>query len=309
MSIQKIKYIGCSLIGMAMLFGSCKQENILKDVEFNVTTSAATYKVGDRVQFNFTGNPDIISFYSGEIGNDFAYLNGRSMPASAAVSFYTSKLSTGQPDQLEVLVSSDFNGVYTLENVQAATWVPITTAFNYATGTTEVFSKEVQVNGFVPKKDNIYIGFRYKTKPRAQAGNLLGTRWRITNLSFLLTSEATAEQVALAPNSFMKAVTSSNYETNRVRITSAYIEFNGNATATGEATEGWLITNSVLYNGFINYGPDKSKQVKTIGTPRVDNFSHAYIKPGVYNVVFTAANATVDGSKQLNKQMQITITP
>lgn len=303
---NKLTYIGlCCFLCLV----SCSKDRMLEEPIFDVKTAATTYKAGDRVEFNFSGNPDIISFYSGEIGNDFEHIKGRLMPALAKTSFYTSKLSTGQPDQLEVLVSSDFNGKYTLDDVQAATWQPITSSFNYATGTIEVFSNELVISNFVPKKDNIYVGFRYRTKPRAQAGNLLGSRWRITNLSFLLTSDASTDQKALAPNSFMNAVTSSNYETNRVRITSAYIEFNGNATNTAESTEGWLITNPVMYNGFVDYGPDKSKQIKTVGTPSIGSFSHIYNTPGLYKVVFTGANADVNGSKLVKRTLTLNITP
>ncbi len=292
-----------------LLITSCGKERLLEEPTFEVKTVATNYKVGERVNFSFSGNPDIISFYSGEIGNNFDFLNGRLMPATAKFSFYTSKLSTGQPDQLEVLVSSDFNGVYTLENVQAATWTPITSSFSYATSTAEVYSNELDISNVVTKKDNLYVGFRYKTKPRAQASNLLGTRWRITNLSFLLISDASTDQKALAPNSFMNVVVSSNYETNRVRLSSAYVEFNGNATNTAEATEGWLITDPVMYNGFVDFGADKSKQIKTVGTPSVSNFNHVYNQPGTYKAVFTAANANVDGSKQIKREITLNVTP
>lgn len=303
---HKFIYIGLCYLLILM---ACSKEKLLEDPNFDVKTSSNTYKVGDRINFNFSGNPDIISFYSGEVGNDYNYLSGRLMSAIAKTSFYTSKLSTGQPDQLEVLVSSDFNGVYTIENVQAANWEPITSAFNYATGTPEVFSKEAVISDAVAKKDNIFLGFRYRTKPRAQAGNLLGARWRISNLSFQLISDALIDQKALAPNSFMNVVVSSNYETNRVRLSSIYVEFNGNATNTAEATEGWLITDAVPYNGFVDYGADKSKQIKTVGTPNVSNFTHVYDAPGTYKVVFIGANANVSGSKQIKKEITLTITP
>lgn len=304
---NNLTFIG--LFSVLLMITSCSKEELLEEPAFDVKINASTFKVGDRVNFNFTGNPDIISFYSGEVGNSFDYINGRQMPAIAKFSFYTSKLSNGQPDQLEVLVSSDFNGVYTLENVQAATWIPITSSFNYATGTPEVYSTEIDISNIAPKKDNLYVGFRYKTKPRAQASNLLGTRWRITNLSFLLISDASTDQKALAPNSFMNVVVSSNYETNRVRLSSIYVEFNGNATNTAEATEGWLITDPVMYNGFVDFGPDKSKQVKTVGTPSISSFNHVYNQPGTYKAVFTAANANVDGSKQVKKEITLTINP
>jgi hypothetical protein len=58
---------------MAVLvaFASCSKKLSIDPLSFAVTTKSATYNVGDTVNFNFTGNPDIISFYSGLPGNTY----------------------------------------------------------------------------------------------------------------------------------------------------------------------------------------------------------------------------------------------
>ncbi|WP_343534255.1 DUF5017 domain-containing protein [Pedobacter sp.] len=295
------------LLGLCL--ASCDKEKTISEPVFDVKASAATYKVGERVQFNLSGDPDIVSFYSGEVGNDYNYVQGRVMPATSALSFTTRVLAAGQSNQFEVLASSDFNGIYTLENVQAATWVPLNSRLTLATANTEVNSGIVSVNDALAKGKAVYIGFRYKTKAKQNAGNLLGARWRVTNFSFLIASAISSEEKALSGSAGWNVVTSSNYETNRVRITSAYLEFMGNATNTSVDTEGWIITYPILFDGFITYLPDKSKPIKSIGSQSVQNYTHIYQQPGTYKATFIAANANTEGSKQIKKEITLNITP
>src|SRR5690606_2303110 len=41
--------------------------------EFNVTVDKTVFKTNEEVMFHLTGNPDMISFYSGEMFNDYKY--------------------------------------------------------------------------------------------------------------------------------------------------------------------------------------------------------------------------------------------
>ena len=47
---------------------------VLEDVSFGVTPdSGNVYEAGKEVYFNFSGNPDYITFYSGEAGHKYEY--------------------------------------------------------------------------------------------------------------------------------------------------------------------------------------------------------------------------------------------
>ncbi|MFR4236049.1 MAG: DUF5017 domain-containing protein [Alistipes onderdonkii] len=47
---------------------------VLEDVSFGVTPdSGNVYEAGKEVYFNFSGNPDYITFYSGEVGHKYEY--------------------------------------------------------------------------------------------------------------------------------------------------------------------------------------------------------------------------------------------
>src|SRR5882757_8152495 len=109
---------------------------------FDVSLAASnTYKVGTDVVFNFSGKADVISFFSGELYHDYAFKDGRTIDVTNPTMTFTSAVTGGtQTNQLAILASTDFNGVYNdtlkppLTNIHAATWTDITSRF--ALGTT-----------------------------------------------------------------------------------------------------------------------------------------------------------------------------
>jgi hypothetical protein len=54
-----------------LLLVSCKKEVILDTPDFNVTSTAVTFKTGQEGKFYFEGTAGIISFYSGETGAEY----------------------------------------------------------------------------------------------------------------------------------------------------------------------------------------------------------------------------------------------
>src|SRR5687768_5263832 len=106
--------------------------------QFNVKASSLTYNLGDTVKFSFEGNPDLISFYSGELYKQYEFKEGRDIELKDAVFSFSTAYPTitgvAQPNQFSVHASTDFNGDYTSYNhIQAATWTDITNKFTYAT--------------------------------------------------------------------------------------------------------------------------------------------------------------------------------
>ena len=55
------------------MLASCEKELEPKPISFDVTTAGKTYHAGDTVFFTLSGNPDIITFYSGQPGTDYAF--------------------------------------------------------------------------------------------------------------------------------------------------------------------------------------------------------------------------------------------
>lgn len=180
------------LAGLSLFFLlSCEKELPVKEApDFEVTTDATTYKVGQEVLFKFSGDADLISFYSGQVYNDYGYRNGRvleSTTGGANLSFTSSVQSGTQANQLTVLASNDFNGNYSsLASVKAATWVDITSRFKLGTSATFLASTVQDISDLIVAGKPIYIAFKYVTKP--QAVNGLAQTWMIQALSLTSTT-------------------------------------------------------------------------------------------------------------------------
>ena len=70
----QMKYYVLSLMivtGFVTLFSSCENNDEITTPDFEVTTEKVSYKVGDTIQFNFTGKTDVLTFYSGELGSNY----------------------------------------------------------------------------------------------------------------------------------------------------------------------------------------------------------------------------------------------
>ena len=65
--------------------GSCNPIELTPGIDkFNVTIDVDSVKVGEEITFHFKGNPNLISFYSGELNHQYEYkdstiVNGVSM--------------------------------------------------------------------------------------------------------------------------------------------------------------------------------------------------------------------------------------
>lgn len=69
-----------SILAVSAIAVSCKKELSPEPLSFNVTTAGNVYHAGDTVVFNFSGEPDIITFYSGEPGADYELRNNAPDP-------------------------------------------------------------------------------------------------------------------------------------------------------------------------------------------------------------------------------------
>ena len=80
---MKIKYFNL-LLGVLLMVSCNKQLVKLDTPDFDVKTDALTYKAGQPINFNLTGNAHVISFYSGETLKDYAFKGGRIIDVKGA---------------------------------------------------------------------------------------------------------------------------------------------------------------------------------------------------------------------------------
>lgn len=187
-----------------LLLASCNKDlEVTATPDFNVTTDATTYKAGQEIVFNFTGNAHIISFYSGETLKDYAFKDGRTIDlkgAGATLEFSSSVQLGTQAKQVTVLASTDFNGDYSsLDKVKAATWTDITSRFTLGTSATFLATGAKDISDLIVAGKPIYIAFKYVTKP--QVVNGIANQWFIQSLAIkstqTLPNTASATPIAL----------------------------------------------------------------------------------------------------------------
>src|ERR1700753_3423253 len=100
------------LVATLAVFSSCLK--IKQDPQapvFDVTTPKTTYAVGDSVLFTMTGNPDYITFFSGEQGLNYNNVNRFTAAGVPKLQFTSTRANGTQANSLQLMVSSDFAGL------------------------------------------------------------------------------------------------------------------------------------------------------------------------------------------------------
>lgn len=294
------------------------QTSCTKDLEVNggipdlkVSLSAATFKVGEPVVFQFAGDAGLISFFSGEVFHDYAFRTGRTLEQGTLnMSFNTNVQYGTQANQFSVQASSDFNGNYTsFDNVRQATWTDITSRFAIGTGTTYVPSGAKDITDLVREGKPLYLAFKYIYRPSAQNGTR--RTWRVQNFNLTSTTASLGTQVIgnMTTSGFTTVDQNPQTEPTATTISATTISLVGTAVTPSTLTsETWVITKG-FSTGKVDLGPDRPVPIKGIADAKLTSFSHIYEKPGTYKAYFIAANANIDAKKETIQSVDVIIEP
>jgi hypothetical protein len=302
---KKIIYFIVLLASAALQ--SCTKSNIstVNDPDFDVTTAKLTYKIGDTVAFKFSGNPDFITYYSGETGFKYANINRTSVGNGKPTLQFTSFASTvgTQANSLKIMASTDFTGVYdTLFNsIKKATWIDLTPRVVLSTGADNVSSGVIDISDINPEKKTIYFAFK---KHDDNSATLRPYAWTIRTfaLNLLSTDDNVNYSIATLANAgwFATDILNSTY---KWTVTGTTLSIGGGVLNTPE-NEDWLITNPL---NIYNVPPDVGVAIKGIDA-RLTGYSYIFKTAGTYTVTFVAANQNVKEKKQVVKQLTLTVT-
>ena len=86
-----------------------------------------------------------------------------------------------------------------------------------------------------------------------------------------------------------------------------FVEYDPESPYNDPLREHWAISRP-LYTNEVDLGPDLSLPVKGIRSDAVTEYRHIYNQPGTYHVYFIATNHTIDASKEVIKELTVTIT-
>jgi len=305
--MKKIKFL--AFIGALVAIVSCNKVNVAIPTDFDVTTSATAYSIRDTVKFNLAGNPDYITFFSGELHKNYAYANtAQRMPDSNLVTFSTTTTAPGATTQtlndnnLSILVSTNFSGSIDSASIKQAIWTDISSRAKFATTTTTVASGNVNITDITQKSKPVYIAFKYVST--AVTATYLARKEVVNSFTF---------RNFFPDTTYIQANTFSNggfYTKSILNNTNQWIMANAsltfNAPAVGStADEDWAISRAFDPS---NVMPDVGVAIKTKTDP-LSLYTYRFLKPGTYTVTFVATNSDSANPKQTVKQITLTITP
>jgi hypothetical protein len=270
----------------------------LDELQFDVSTSKTVFKVGEEVVFNFTGNPDNITFYSGEIGKQYEFKDRTSAVGTAQLQF-TSFLQNNKPNTLKFLASTDFSGVVDSASIVNATWIDITNRVTLSSGLDNTASGVVDLSDLRDLNKKVYFAFRFTdvSSTTAQA------TWTLRNFVVRNTvDDRTFEIMNLADAGWGRF--SMINKTNIWTVSATGLRFTGGAANTPN-NDAWVIARPADLN-FV--ARDLGESIKDLNQ-RLMPQTYIYNTPGTYKVAFIGLKSNVETTKSIVRELTITIEP
>lgn len=304
---------------------SCQEGYKITEPVFDVEPESHTVKVGEPVVFNINCRADIVSFYSGEFGNDYAYKDKeRLTPATANISFDLKQTVSGDaqllnPAIVPISFSTDFNGVYDVENMEAATWSDITDRFSFPAedyhiptknGSVTTSNKAVDINDCFEKGLPIYLRFRYFLKKYDSTAKVGRTTVQIMNFS--IDGHTDFADVQMYPMTgigwnFVK-MSSWTGASDKSSLPGAQASLTMNCEWNpSQDREIYAIAGPIEKAADVNSGIETSVPLKVLSDPDLTTYSYSFDKPGSYDVVFVAKNTNINGKREVVRHVSILV--
>jgi hypothetical protein len=294
-----------NMLALCFLLGACAKDPVVEDPNLTVSLPGGELAANVPVKFNVSSDASLLTFYSGEVGGDYEFKDGRVVPKGVVTLSFSNNVNFGtQANQFSVLASSNFNGNFTIENVKAATWTNITNRFTLATNST-LLATSANLSDLVVDGKPLYIAFRYITEP--QTANGTARTWTVRD--FVLNSNTSIGLVQLSSQAnagFQLVNEGTIIDPSRSSVTGTTITLRGNNVNTQIRTETWAISKP-FDAGEADLGPDKGIPVKGYLEPSITEHVYTYSKPGTYKATFVAANSTVYGTKEVVKSIDVVV--
>ncbi len=312
-----MKNFALSITLATTVFVACEKNTRIEEPRFEVSVLSSTVRVGDSAVFYLEGNPDIITFYSGTVGADYAFKSEeRVYGATTGLSFQSAKYAGDNDDCAALKYSTDFNGVYEPESIRQATWVDISDRFHIPAinGTSAVMepSGEKDISDLFPDADTpVYFGWFFTTNENSER-----TRFQIRDFEVIGVVNEHADLSAAKYDFVSSGFTMvkgegfqiQDHPTTTPRVTEAAIIWDG-VFQTTAFKEGWAISLPIYPAEEINLGRDYGVPIKALIDPPLTSYSVTYEEPGTYIATFVAVNASVYGKKEIIKQVNILVEP
>uniref|UniRef100_UPI003D7F270C DUF5017 domain-containing protein n=1 Tax=Pedobacter sp. TaxID=1411316 RepID=UPI003D7F270C len=263
-----MKHIYRLLPALLIVFASCSK-NEVAELDFNVTVDQTSYKAGDTVRFQIIGNPELLTFYSGERGLQYENKGRTSADGKPELSFISYMQYGTQANTLKLLVSSDFSGAYNAAAIAAANWTDITSKAILSTGVDNTSSGIIDLSAYKSDKP-IFFAYSF-------TGSTASTQrtWTIKNfaISNFLPDNSRVTVAGIADAGWVGI--NLNTSPRSWAITSTQLQFQGGVAGIGNNT-GYVITKPLFLT---KVSPDRGVALKNMAT-RINTYQYVYKESG-----------------------------
>lgn len=310
------------LAASGCLFTACGKSLSTGDTAFDVTVEKTTLALGDTARFRFAGSPDVLSFYSGEVGKRYEYRNRTSADGTPLLRFRTIRANGSQANSLAVMVSNNFEGVITsdtaatINRIKNAAWTDITARATLSTGAAgAVPSGNIDLSDFSTQGKPVFIAFKWIGYTGSAHSKWTVDSFSVKNVLADGTSYITANmnEYNIAYTNYGVTSFSPGFSTYKVSsvynwtISSSSLVITGAASA-GAATataEAWVILGPLDLK---KVTPDAGIPVKNTSQKASDMvYNYVYPAKGEYHAVFAGGKISIDESAYSTKSFQIIV--
>lgn len=324
-----MKHLLIFSIAAASMLSACSDS--VEPVDFTVSVPAGVNaSAGEPVRFVFSGNPDYITFFSGESGCDYAAAGRLEADITGLELTCAMRQQYNDREYLDrqlvyVYVSTDFNGEYTPESLNVATWTPLTGAganslpVPVATSASAVECRgSIELDRYIRPDSPFYLAFLYNAPgraniPAANGGGRYVVRPRIDITDLELTkklADGTTQVLDNASAQFgFRPVYERSYKQSNFLVTDDGMLFQPVAAVVDPLTghepdeRVWMVSTLIDPR---KVEPDRGTAIKSIEA-RLDFYDHVYTRPGTYTATFVATNANMWDSERNIQQLTVYI--
>jgi hypothetical protein len=292
-----------TVVLFTIVFSSCtKRDEVAVPDGFQVTTDKQVYHVGDTVHFTFTGIPENIVFWSGKPGSKYEFRKRTFAAGNRLQLNFKSYSQYGVVDQnnIKLLVSTNFSGIYDSANIKTANWQDISSRATWSNGADNTPSGDIDLTDFANANKDMAIALRYVTSVVADASTQ--NRWVFRSFDLKsISTDGGITAVATIANAGWKSWSFLDAATNWT-ISSTALVANRSITA---VNDDWVITKLFSPN---KVSPDEGQAIKNISSG-LREYSEVYNTPGTYKVTFVATNASYKNQETVIRELELKVEP
>lgn len=320
---RNIYYIICAIVATLTMVSCDDLWTIETEDTLTITLRNNKVYTQEDVVFDFTGDADVISFFSGEEGSEYKHFSDERTYEGVPYFTFSSAFQAGEqwmlqnePDvekrPLSIMYSTDFAGNYTNEGIAAATWVDLTDKFTFPTSKVSS-AKDASLTtsaGVYPLAELLAEGdmakpitfaVRYHMNPVAGVEPLERSRAAIHKFSITNRCDEEGLEVDYATQADLNfTLVASGYNaadstTNYLPTKGSYLWFDC-ATSQPDEREVWAVSRTITLDGTIHGGCDVPVCVKAYDNMPPTSYIHSYSEVGDYEICFMITNTSTDGT-------------